>query len=294
MLAERVYRWLLFVYPREHRREYGDLMVQLFRDRMRCDGSGFRGLFVWSHMIFDLAGAAFKEHKEGSDMRKLSIVGIALAVVLVAGVIGVGTLLAQSKGEEALTVLKEVRIWESDLTGSCGVAEAMRQAVEEGAIDEEAAARIVEAAEGDGSDGVWRYDVENGVVADALRQAVEEGVISQSSADTIARLAAERRDGVSASSIFVMKGAPTISATASGGIAEAVRQALEEGSIDLEEVDGIVSIAVDGDANAKVGHYNGGADGVAGAIRQAVEEGVISQSLADVILRSFDDGNTGS
>ena len=289
MISERVYRRLLFVYPREHRREYGDLMVQLFRDRMRRDGSGFRGLAVWMRMLVDLACAAFEEHKEGVDMRKLTTVGIALAVVLVAGGIGVGALLAQSKGEVALTVLKEVRIWESDPTGSGGVAEAMRQAVEEGVIDQEAAARIVESAEGDGSDGVWRYDVENGGVADALRQAVEEGVISRSSADAIARLVAERRDGVEASLIAVLKDAgTTISVTASGGIAEAVRQAMEEGSIDLEEVGGIESITVDGDAEAR--RYDGGAGGVAEALRQAVDDGVMSRDLADAILRSWSDG----
>ena len=42
MLSERVYRRLLLIYPKEHRREYGQPMVQLFRDRMRCDGDGFR------------------------------------------------------------------------------------------------------------------------------------------------------------------------------------------------------------------------------------------------------------
>ena len=43
MLAGRVYRKLLLIYPKEHRREYGEPMVQLFRDRMRRDGDGFRG-----------------------------------------------------------------------------------------------------------------------------------------------------------------------------------------------------------------------------------------------------------
>ena len=35
MISERLYRALLLVYPSEHRREYGEPMVQLFRDRMR-------------------------------------------------------------------------------------------------------------------------------------------------------------------------------------------------------------------------------------------------------------------
>ena len=73
MLSERVYRWLLFAYPREHRREYGEPMVQLFRDRMRRDGSGFRALAVWLHMVFDLIGSAFEEHREGVAMSKLGL-----------------------------------------------------------------------------------------------------------------------------------------------------------------------------------------------------------------------------
>ena len=46
MLSERLYRALLLVYPKEHRREYGELMVQLFRDRMRYEGGGLRDLIV--------------------------------------------------------------------------------------------------------------------------------------------------------------------------------------------------------------------------------------------------------
>ena len=94
MLSEWVYRRMLLVYPREHRREYEEPMVQLFRDRMRRDGGGFGRLIVWTQMVLDLVGAAFKEHKEGADVRKLASIGTALAVVLVAGGIGIGTLLA--------------------------------------------------------------------------------------------------------------------------------------------------------------------------------------------------------
>ena len=104
MFSEWVYRRLLVFYPREHRREYEEPMAQLFRDRMRRDGGGLRGLAVWTHMTFDLVGAAFKEHKEGADMRKLASIGIALAVVLVAGGIGIGTLLANSDGKPRVSV----------------------------------------------------------------------------------------------------------------------------------------------------------------------------------------------
>ena len=64
MLSERMYRALLWAYPRQHRREYGEPMVQLFRDRMRRDGGGVRTLVVWVQMVFDLVGSAFKERKQ--------------------------------------------------------------------------------------------------------------------------------------------------------------------------------------------------------------------------------------
>ena len=63
-LSERTYQALLVVYPSEHRRVYGDPMVQLFRDRMRRDGGGLRTLTVWTQMGFDLAASAFKERME--------------------------------------------------------------------------------------------------------------------------------------------------------------------------------------------------------------------------------------
>ena len=62
--SERVYQVLLVAYPSDHRRRYGDPMIQLFRDRMRRDGGGFRTLIVWFQMGFDLAASAFKERME--------------------------------------------------------------------------------------------------------------------------------------------------------------------------------------------------------------------------------------
>ena len=104
MVSERVYRVLLLAYPKEHRREYGDLMVQLFRDRMRFDGNGFRALIIWVQMISDLVRAAFKEHKKGVDMTKRFWIGAILVVLLVAGGIGMGTLLASSESGPRVAV----------------------------------------------------------------------------------------------------------------------------------------------------------------------------------------------
>ena len=73
MLSERMYRALLWAYPRQHRREYGEPMVQLFRDRMRRDGGGVRTLVVWVQMVFDLVGSAFKERKEEAVLERAMI-----------------------------------------------------------------------------------------------------------------------------------------------------------------------------------------------------------------------------
>ena len=68
MLSERIYRALLLAYPKEHRREYGEPMVQLFRDRMNRDGGGLGTLAVWMHMLFDLVRSASRERVEIARM----------------------------------------------------------------------------------------------------------------------------------------------------------------------------------------------------------------------------------
>ena len=73
MISERVYRALLALYPAEHRREYVEPMVQLFRDRMRRDGGGVRTLGVWARMVFDLVGSAFTERKEGAMLESAMV-----------------------------------------------------------------------------------------------------------------------------------------------------------------------------------------------------------------------------
>ena len=64
MHSERIYRALLFVYPKEHRREYGEPMVQLFRDRMSRDGGGLGTLAVWMHTLCDLVCSGSRERIE--------------------------------------------------------------------------------------------------------------------------------------------------------------------------------------------------------------------------------------
>ena len=300
MLSERVYRWLLVVYPREHRREYGELMVQLFRDRMRRDGGGFRGLVVWMQMIFDLVGAAFKEHKEGTEMTKRRIwIGAGLVAMLLAGVVGASTILAQSKGVTVISTAHDFKTFSDDGAGE--VAEAVRQAVEEGAIDQEAADEIVRvfnerraassAEEAEEMMVSVRHDSRTfsgqgtDALDDALRQAVGEGAIDQETADGIAWALDKRhlpptmwRHYFSLPEVDVLT--------------EAMRQAVEEGVIAQETADRIVH-GFDGDSPSDTWrHYSFvGVDRFAEALRQAVEEGLITQETADRILQSLDDEN---
>ena len=196
MLSERLYRWLLVVYPREHRREYGELMVQLFQDRMRHDGNGFQVLIVWFQMISDLVGASLREHKEGFVMTKRIWIGATLGVLLLAltGVVGMNTLLAQTEGELAVEVyvLEDTKTFTMSGTGSADIGEMLQGAVEEGYIDQAAADDIVRSAAGEGPAIVLQYEVGSGSVAEAVQQAVDEGIITQQLADTIVLSISER------------------------------------------------------------------------------------------------------
>jgi hypothetical protein len=61
---ERVYRSLLVAYPQQHRREYGEAMVQLLRDRLRDEGGGLRTSLVWIQIVADLVRTALVERME--------------------------------------------------------------------------------------------------------------------------------------------------------------------------------------------------------------------------------------
>lgn len=60
----RVYRMLLTAYPKQHRREYGDAMVLLLRDRLRDEGGGLRTLLFWAQIAADLVRTALSERME--------------------------------------------------------------------------------------------------------------------------------------------------------------------------------------------------------------------------------------
>lgn len=66
VLSDHLYRLLLWLYPAEHRREYGPLMAQVFRDQCRTaylrDGA-WGVLWVWFPLMVDLAVTLIEEHR---------------------------------------------------------------------------------------------------------------------------------------------------------------------------------------------------------------------------------------
>jgi hypothetical protein len=54
-MSEKIYAWLLRLYPSGFRDAYGDDAMQLFRDRSRDEPGFFRQLKLWLDLLADLA-----------------------------------------------------------------------------------------------------------------------------------------------------------------------------------------------------------------------------------------------
>ena len=244
MISERIYRSLLALYPKEHRLEYGELMVQLFIDRMRRDGGGVRTLTVWARMVGDLTINALKERKEGADMRKLMLmIGVALVAAAAIAMVGVSGIMAKSDGATLVLVSKDVTSLDYDATGEDGVAGALRLAVDDGILTPQVADDAIRAFEsGDNSISVATRHVGSSAdgLADALRQSVRDGAISERDASDIAR-SIESQDGAAS-------GWTRIQFSDESGAAGALRQAVEEGAITQELADFILQSIESGGA----------------------------------------------
>ena len=83
----RLYRAMLTLHPKQFRREYGDLMVQLFSDQLRDARSSSR---VWSSTVRDLAVSVSSERLEDS-MRSSFVVALGGAMLAMVGSVGVVT-----------------------------------------------------------------------------------------------------------------------------------------------------------------------------------------------------------
>ncbi len=219
-------------------------MVQLFRDRMRRDGHGIRVLVVWIQMLNDLIGSAFRERIEGVAMTKLKWFGVTLAVFLTVMAVGLGIIYAKYGDDENLTVtvMTDTSTKTISGVGSEDFAEAISQAVEQGTISQEFAdeiAGLVDEGSGDVSGslkGVFAKE-DSRILNGGWMDGLDEVMRRMEAAEADAREAGERMDkliesfkGDDSSRMWRYKGEP-------GGLAEAVRRAVEEGELSQELAD---------------------------------------------------------
>ncbi len=99
VLSERIYRKLLLLYPRTHRRDYGGLMAQLFRDQCRdaCREGRSAGLIkLWLRVLPDIGKTSIQEQIAAIERKQfmknitainnpttLLMIGIALGILSV-------------------------------------------------------------------------------------------------------------------------------------------------------------------------------------------------------------------
>ena len=93
-MSERIFQLMLFVYPRDFRREYGWLMAQVFRDCHRAAQKGNETLAtarLWLRAVIDLIKAAPQEHwhnlrKDDSIMNRTlrDLIGLVGSLVIAA------------------------------------------------------------------------------------------------------------------------------------------------------------------------------------------------------------------
>lgn len=87
--SDRLYQLLLWLYPAEHRREYGPLMAQVFRDqcRMAYMREGALGvLWMWFPLVVDLTVTLVEEHRrKGFSMSKESFARFSSPLLMLGG-----------------------------------------------------------------------------------------------------------------------------------------------------------------------------------------------------------------
>lgn len=62
-MSEKIYAWLLHLYPSHFRETYGEEALQLFRDRLRDERGFFQTLRLWLDLLADLAISVPRQHR---------------------------------------------------------------------------------------------------------------------------------------------------------------------------------------------------------------------------------------
>lgn len=65
-MSEKIYAWLLHLYPTHFRELYGDEALQLLRDRMRDEPELWHKIRLWADLIADLLASLPREHWKSS------------------------------------------------------------------------------------------------------------------------------------------------------------------------------------------------------------------------------------
>ena len=68
-ISYRLYGLMLFAYPEDFRRQFGNQMLQVFRDSYRDEARAGSLPSFWLRIVVDLASTAVKERVEGSQRR---------------------------------------------------------------------------------------------------------------------------------------------------------------------------------------------------------------------------------
>src|SRR5262245_6445360 len=119
----RVYRFLLFFYPSEFRRDYGGQMVLVFRDRYRDEVGGNRHFALinyWSHTLLDLVVTATREHSENLGKDRQLMTNTRRDIVALLGTIAIivvaFALLNYGRSHEVSSILAVGRVLDAVVT----------------------------------------------------------------------------------------------------------------------------------------------------------------------------------
>ena len=100
-----LYRWLILVYPVSFRRNYGDEMVQLFRDLCWDEmkqGEGFLGLLnLWFCVLAELRATAREQHLLAGSYSRSHPIKVLLAIMSTVFLLG-GWLFLLNEGRQFL------------------------------------------------------------------------------------------------------------------------------------------------------------------------------------------------